>query len=242
MIKSYTLRLATILAVLMVLFSTRGQAQRFRSEGDSLRYRVDSQPDSFRHGFFYAGQFNSTFHVQFDGDVTYIYQQAAALTGFQVAWVINHKLSIGAKFDILSTEVKVNKYINTYDTLNQGTPSARAIPVHPVSLSGLLNIGYIFRSDKKISIEPDLGVGWTYLSFNDPKTGWIDTTEAKITNFKRSYFMVNPSLSMIWNATKYFRLGATVGVQGVFGEDYLRLKTYRVRGVYAGIFLRFGTF
>jgi hypothetical protein len=106
----------------------------------------------------------------------------------------------------------------------------------------MFNIGYIFRSDKKISIEPDLGIGWSYVSFSDPKTGWIDTTEAKITNFKRSYVIVNPSLSMIWNATRYFRIGATVGVQGVFGEDYLRLKTYRIRGLYGGLFLRFGTF
>jgi len=194
-----------------------------------------------RHGFFNAGKFNSTFHVQFDGDVTYLYQQFAALTGFQVAWVVNHKLSIGAKFDILTTEVKINKYINTLDTIYNGN-NAVANYIHPLSMSGMINIGYIFRSDKKISIEPDLGVGWTYMSFTDPKAGWIDTTEAKTVNFISNYLIVNPSLSVIWNTTKYFRIGAVVGAQGVFGTDYLRLKTYRLRGVYAGIFLRFGTF
>ena len=240
--KNGLLRLILILPAFVLLFTSQGYAQRYKTDYDSLKAIVNSQPDSMRHGFFHAARFNSTFHVQFDGDVTYLFQQPAALTGFQVAWVINHKLSIGAKFDILTTEVRVNKYINSYDTLNGGTSNAVAIPVHPLSLSGMLNIGYIFRSDKKISIEPDLGLGWSHLSFTDPKIGWIDTSEAKVTNFKRSYFIINPSVSMIWNATKYFRLGATVGVQGVFGSDYLRLKTYRIRGVYAGLFLRFGTF
>jgi len=240
--KNDLLRLILILPIFLLLVPSNGHAQRYRTDYDSLKAIINSQPDSMRHGFFHAGKFNSTFHVQFDGDITYLFQQPAALTGFQVAWVINHKLSIGAKFDILTTQVKINKYINSYDSLNTGTPNAVAIPVHPLSLSGMLNIGYIFRSDKKISIEPDLGLGWTRLSFTDPKVGWIDPTETKFVDFQQSYFIINPSLSMVWNATKYFRLGATAGVQGVFGDNYLRLKTYRIRGLYAGLFLRFGTF
>jgi long-subunit fatty acid transport protein len=173
--------------------------------------------------------------------VTYLYQQFAALTGFQVAWVVNHKLSFGAKFDILTSPVKINKYINSLDTIYSATPPTPN-PIHPLSMSAMINIGYIFRSDKKISIEPDLGVGWTYMSFSDPKIGWIDTTEAKRTQFISNYLIVNPSLSVIWNTTKYFRIGVVAGAQGVFGTDYLRLKTYRIRSLYGGLFLRFGTF
>ena len=235
------LRLHFISLLFILLAPSLSEAQRVRTPQDSLQSMVDSRPDSTRHGFFNAGRFNSTFHVQFDGDVTYLYQQFVALTGFQVAWVVNHKLSIGAKFDILTTEVKINKYINSYDSSYATTPPT-ATPVHPLSMSGMINIGYIFRADKKISIEPDLGLGWTYMSFTDPKAGWIDTTEAKRVNFIQNYFIVNPSLSVIWNTTRYFRIGATAGVQGVFGSDYLRLKTYRIRGLYAGLFLRFGTF
>lgn len=235
------LRLIFILSFFVVLSHTSAQAQRFKTAEDSLQYLVDSQPDSMRHGFFNAGKFNSTFHVQFDGDATYLFQKVAVLTGFQVAWVVNHKLSFGAKFDILTSPVKVNKYINSLDSSYSTTPPTPT-PIHPLSMSAMVTVGYIFRSDKKISIEPELGLGWTYLSFTDPKVGWIDTTEAKRINFSQSYFIFNPSLSVIWNTTKYFRIGAVVGAQGVFGADYLRLKTYRIRSVYAGIFLRFGTF
>jgi hypothetical protein len=233
----YYLRLALILFFFIQLAPYEGRAQRYISDYDSLKAVLAAHPDSTRHGFFHAVKFNSTFHVQFDGEVTYLYQQVAAMTGFQVAWVVNHKLSIGAKFDILTTEVKINKYINSYDSIGT-TPN----PIHPLSMAGMVTIGYIFRSDKKISIEPDLGLGWTYMSFTDPKVGWIDQTEPKIVNFISNYFIINPSLSVIWNTTKYFRIGAEAGVQGVFGTDYLRLKTYRLRGVYGGIFLRFGTF
>jgi hypothetical protein len=235
------MRFTLFVFLLALLTPSSLHAQRFKTQRDSLQYLVDSQPDSTRHGFFNAGKFNSTFHVQFEGDITYLYHQYAALTGFQVAWVVNHRLSIGAKFDILSTEVVINKYINTLDSLYTTNP-ATYHPIHPLSMSGMINIGYIFRADKKIAIEPDLGIGWTYMSFTDPKDGWIDTTEAKRVNFIQNYLIVNPSLSVIWNTTKYFRIGAVVGAQGVFGEDYLRLKTYRLRSVYAGIFLRFGTF
>lgn len=234
------LRLFLLFSLFAFLASVQSQAQRrVKTPQDSLQAIVDSQPDSTRHGFFNAGKFNSTFHVQFDGDVTYLYRQFAAITGFQVAWVVNHKLSFGAKFDILTSPVKINKFINSVDTLDDRvTPN----PVHPLSMAAMVTVGYIFRADKKISIEPNLGVGWTSLSFTDPKIGWIDSTEAKREHFTSNYLIVNPSLSVIWNSTKYFRIGAVVGAQGVFGSDYLRVKTYRIRSLYAGLFLRFGTF
>ena len=234
------LRLLAVLAFFIIMAPSQSQAQKVKTtEQDSLQSMVNSMPDSTRHGFFNAGKFNSTFHVQFEGDVTYLYGHFAALTGFQVAWVVNHKLSFGVKFDILTSPVKINKYINSYDTLDDRvTPN----PVHPLSMSATVNVGYILRAGKKISIEPNLGVGWTRLSFTDPKIGWIDTTESKSVNYASNYLIVNPSVSVIWNTTKYFRIGAVVGAQGVFGSDYLRVKTYRIRSVYVGLFLRFGTF
>ena len=230
-------RLVFILAFLLQLASSESMAQRYATEPDSLRALVASQPDSTRHGFFHAGKFSSTFHVQFDGDVMYIYKQAVAMTGFQIAWVVNHKLSIGAKYDILTTQYNINSYINSYNAIGT-TPNL----IHPLSMSGMITVGYILRSDKKISIEPNVGLGWSYLSFTDPKAGWIDQTEPKQVNFNSNYFIINPSLSVIWNATKYFRIGAVAGVQTALGSDYLKVKTYRTRGLYGGIFIRFGTF
>jgi hypothetical protein len=167
-----------------------------------------------------------------------MFQQYGALTGFQVAWVINHRLSFGVKYDILASPIRINKYVNSYDTINNTT----AIPIHPINMSAMITVGYIFRADKKISIEPSVNVGWAYLSFSDPKIGWIDTTEAKYTQYTANYFIFNPSLSVIWNATRYWRIGAEVGAKAVFGKDYLRVKSYRIGGLYAGIFMRFGTF
>ena len=224
----------------MVLISGSVSAQRVKPKtpADSIQARVDATPDSTRHGFFHAGKFHSSFHVQFEGDATYIFRQVGAMTGFQVAWVINHKLSFGAKFSIVTSNVKINKYVNSYDTIKPVT----AIPIRPVNMNAMFTVGYIFNSAKKVSFEPALGVGWAYIHFTDPKVGWIDQTEPKSEHVTYNYFAINPSVSMIWNATKFFRVGAVVGANGVFGPNYIRLKSYRVGGLYAGVFLRFGTF
>jgi hypothetical protein len=234
--KFYPALLVTLLS--LFLAPSHVQAQRARSSEDSLQYIVDSRPDSTRHGFFSAGRFNSTFHVQFDGDVTYMFGQYAALTGFQVAWVLNHKLSFGVKYDILSSPLSINKYVNSNDYNAEGV----AIPIHPVIMSATITFGYILRASKKISIEPTMNVGWAYISFSDPKSGWIDTTEAKTTSYIANYLVINPTISFIWNTTRYFRIGIELGAKGVIGKDYLRVKSYRVGGVYGGLFLRFGTF
>ncbi len=234
-------RLLLLIFIVTALVSQTACAQRVRkplSPEDSIQRVVDATPDSTRHGFFHAVRFNSSFHVQFEGDATYIFGKTAAVTGFQVAWVVNHKLSFGAKFNILSSNnVSLNKYVNSYESVGN-----TAIPIHPINMSGMLAVGYIFRSAKKLSFEPSLGVGWAYIHFVDPKTGWIDQTEPKMEHVTFNYVSVNPSVSMIWNATKVFRIGIVAGANGIFGSDYLRLKSYRVGGVYGGLFLRFGTF
>lgn len=211
------------------------------SPTDSLQRLVDSQPDTLRHGFFNADKFHSSFHVQFEGDAAFVFSKTSAITGIEVAWVVNHRLSLGARFDILTSSVKINKYINSNDTIRTQTPYTPNI-IKPANMSAMIVVGYIIRSGKKVSVEPSLGVGWTSVTFTDPKVGWIDSAEEKFVDATFNYAIVNPSVSVIWNATKYFRVGAVVGARVVFGTDYLRLKSYRVGGVYAGLFFRFGTF
>ena len=109
-------------------------------------------------------------------------------------------------------------------------------------MSALLNVGYIVRAGKKFAIEPAVGLGWTQVTFFDPKLGWFDPAQAKTENFTANYFVLNPSVSFIWNTTRNVRLGAILGAKGVLGTDYLRLKSYRVGGAYVGFFIRFGTF
>ena len=211
------------------------------SPTDSLQRLVDREPDSTRHGFFHAGKFHSSFHVQFEGDAAYVLSKTSAITGIEVAWVVNHKLSFGVRFDILTSSVKINKFINSYDTIRSTTPYTPNL-IKPTSMSAMVEVGYILRSGKKVSIEPSIGVGWSSLTFTDPKVGWIDSVEEKYVSTTFNYLIIHPSVSIIWNATKNFRVGVVVGARGVFGTDYLRLKSYRVGGVYAGLFLRFGTF
>lgn len=230
-----------ILVLVLSLVPHRCQAQRYFTVYDSLKGQIASQPDTTRHGFFHATRFNSTFHMQAGGDLTYIYKHAAMLTGFEGAWVVNHKLSLGAKFDIVTSRVAINRYINSVDTISSGT-RATPNPIYPTSTACMVTVGYVFRWDRKISVEANLGLGWSHISFSDPRTGWIDTTETKYTQFSANNFIINPAVNVIWNSTKYFRVGATVGAQGVFGKNYLELETYRIRGVYAGLFVRFGTF
>lgn len=231
-----------VLLFILISGGVSAQRARYTSPEDSVRKvtqaAVDNTPDSTRHGFFHAGRFHSSFHVQFEGDVVYLFRRFGASTGFQVAWVVNHKLSFGAKFNILtSNNITVNKYVNSNDMI--GTV---ANPIRPLLMSGMVTVGYIINSGKKLSFEPSIGLGWAYIHFTDPQAGWIDQTEAKKTDVTFNYFAINPSISMIWNATKVFRPGIVVGANGVFGSDYLRLKSYRAGGLYAGVFLRFGTF
>jgi hypothetical protein len=207
------------------------------SPEDSLQRLVNNQPDSLRHGFFHAGKFHSSFHAQFEGDFALVFSKKAAIAGIQLAWVVNHKLSFGLHYDILSSPLSINKLINSYDSVG-----GKANTINVTNMSATVTVGYILRSSKKVSIEPMLGVGWTEVLFTDPRAGWIDKTEDKFINGEFHYVMVNPSLNVIWNATKYFRVGAVVGARVVLGPDYIRMKSYRVGGVYAGIFLRFGTF
>jgi hypothetical protein len=213
-----------------------------RSATDSLQRLVDRQPDSTRHGFFHATKFNSTFHLQVEGDVSNSFSSLSGLFGVGGTWVVNHKIAIGGRFDILTAApvqsgVYINKYIHSYDSVG-GTSNT----ITPSHMSAMVTVGYIFLSHKKISIEPVLGLGWANANFSDPKAGWIDKNESKSEWVNINYAIINPALNIIWNASKYYRLGFTVGARGIIGSEYLRLKSYRVGGAYVGVVMRFGTF
>lgn len=230
------------LGALAVLLSVSAPLSAQRTQADStaraIQHQVDSQPDSTRNGFFHASRFHSSFHVQFEGEAAYMFREVGAVTGFQVAWVINHKISIGAAFSILtSNNVTVNRYVNSNTAIGL-TPNN----ITPTVMSAGLTGGYIFRSGKKLSFEPQLGLGWAYVHFADPRAGWVDPAANKSESFTGHYACINPSVSMIWNATKVFRPGIVIGGNAVLGKDYLSVKAYNVGSVYGGVFLRFGTF
>lgn len=194
-----------------------------------------AEPDTSRHGFFNAKKFHSSAYFQAEGSFYYVLSKPAMLTSFGVTWTMNHKLTIGAKYSILTTKPSVSKYILI--------AQPDTFPVYPSQMSALLTVGYIIRSDKKFSIHPELGLGWANMKFEDyTGTQTSPAINQKSNSLNLNYFVFNPSVSLLWNATKYFRIGAVVGARGNFGSDYLRLKSYRTGGLYAGLFLRIGTF
>ena len=192
-----------------------------------------AEPDTTRHGFFSAKKFHSSGYFQGEGSFYYMLSKPAMLTSFGVTWTINHKLTIGAKYSILTTKPTVAKFILV-------NPPDTAIPAS--QMSAVLVVGYIIRADKKFSIHPELGLGWANLKFEDYTKTQTTLLNEKTDSRTFNYFLFNPSVSVLWNATKYFRIGAVVGARGVFGENYYRLKSYRAGGLYTGLFIRIGTF
>lgn len=192
-----------------------------------------AEPDTSRHGFFSAKKFHSSAYFEAEGSFYYMLSKPAMLTSFGVTWTMNHKLTIGAKYSILTTKPTVAKFILVQ-------PPDTAIPAS--QMSAVLSVGYIFRADKKFSIHPEIGLGWANLKFDDitktQTTLLLEKTDARTFN----YFLFNPSVTFMWNATKYFRVGGVVGARGIFGENYYRLKSYRAGGLYAGLIFRIGTF
>lgn len=188
-----------------------------------------SQQDSVQKPFFYAKKFHSAFFVQFEGQGAYVFNKVSLISGVSVNWVINYNYYIGLRYTILSTPVNVIKLLPIID--KRGKVGAN-------HQSASFNFGYIAFAKKRFSLNPEVSVGWADCKFTQPADG-LGNPEV---NKRFNYGIVIPSINAIWNAHKNFRLGAGVGARAVFGDDYYRLKTYRVGGVFGGLFIRVGTF
>lgn len=189
-----------------------------------------SQQDSVQKPFFYAKKFHSACFVQFEGQGAYVFNKVSMISGIGVNWVINYKYYIGVRYNILSTPVNILKLLPHIDTANRTYVSHQ---------SASLNFGYIGFAKKRFSVNPEISVGWANAKFSQPADVPLKTPKV---DKNINYAIVIPSLNAIWNAHKNIRVGAGLGVRAVFGENYYRLKSYRVGGVFGGVFLRVGTF
>jgi len=183
-----------------------------------------AQTDSLQTDTLKRKPLHHAFFIQPEGYGAYVFDRASMISGAGINWLINHKIYIGVRYNILSTPVNVVKLLPLID--KSGNVGAS-------SQSASLNIGYIAYWNKRFSFNPEISVGWADAKFTDPSVN-----QRKVLN----YAIVIPSLNGVWNAHKNFRVGASIGARAVFGENYYRIKSYRVGGIFGGIFLRVGKF
>lgn len=164
------------------------------------------------------------FFFQPEGQFAFIFSKPSMIFGIGVNWLINGKIYIGARYNHVSTPVNIVKLLPLID--KSGNVGAK-------SQSSSIYIGYIAWSQKRFSFNPELSIGWADCRFFDPS----------VNQDKRfNYAIVIPSINGVWNAHKAVKVGVGINARAVFGENYYRVKSYRVGGVGAGVFLRVGKF
>lgn len=161
-----------------------------------------------------------SFFIQADGSFYSMLGKPAAFTEFNINWLINKKYYIGAKCQLLSSKIDIQKKLY-YETA----------AVYPSHVCALLNLGIIFFQQKKFSLNPELSLGWANLKFH--------SSTAKVTN---NYGCGVLAINGVWNAHKNIRIGIGVGGKVVIGQRYEGLKAYEMSGGFGHIFIRVGKF
>jgi hypothetical protein len=169
----------------------------------------------------------ANFFVQFEGEGAYIFKQAAMISGASINLLLNKKFYVGAKYSIASTPIRTAVY-NFDETIDPLNPNSRVY-----YQSATINFGYILFHDKKISFNPELGLGWGEIRKPADSNGGI---------VKLNHGVALPSLNALWNAHKNFRLGVTAGGRIAYGQNFQLLQSFHASGFYGGVFFRIGRF
>ncbi len=177
--------------------------------------------DSFQRVEKVKKPFHSAGFFQADGSFYSILGKPAAFTEFNLNWLINHKIYVGAKCQLLSTSLDISKYL--YDDT-----TGKVTPTH---IAALMNFGVIFFHEKKFSLNPELSLGWGNLNFDK-------NHKSQKLNYGVGVF----SLNGVWNAHKNVRIGLGVGGKAVMGQNFEGLKSYKLSGAFGHVFIRVGTF
>jgi hypothetical protein len=172
--------------------------------------------------FFKSKKFESTAYVQAGVAATQMFNMAAATSHFSLHWVINKKFVVGAHYHLLSSRNDIKKLTYPESTQN----------IYAIHHFAGLSFGYIFFSDKKFSLQPEIAAGWANIKYTQ-----FDTIITK-----RNYGGIIPAVYGTWNATKILRIGIGVNYRLIVGERFKDLTIGNLSGIGGLVFLRLGRF
>lgn len=188
-----------------------------------VQAQVMKEDTTTNEPFFKAAKFNSKGYVGFEMQPTQILKtKAAMVVGFNLNWVVNHKLVVSARYHTLSSRTNIRPIIAP------NTDGSTWLIHHFAGLG----FGYIFFHDKKFSLEPELAAGWCSAKYV------VSSTENK----RNDYGALIPAVYGIYNAHKNFRVGAGINYRAVFGKNFMNLTPMHLSGVAGVVFMRVGTF
>lgn len=187
----------------------------------SLQAQVMVEDTSTNKPFFSAQKFDSKCYVGIEATATQILKKKAGMNlGLSLNWVINHKYVVSAKYHVLTTPVNIKSIV---------APSRTDSVLLQHHFAGL-GFSYILFADKKFSFQPELTVGWAVAKYTIGKT------------YRKDFGVIIPAAYGVYNASKYFRLGAGLNYRITAGGALNGLKDADLSGMGGVIFIRVGTF
>jgi hypothetical protein len=163
----------------------------------------------------------STKYSRFNG-------QDAIITGAYGGWMINHKLLIGAGGYALVTNH------NGY-----GTNEAQVQNKFRMAYTGLVT-EYTFLEKKRIHASANVLIGaGAVVNGYIPSGGNIQDLES---NDESGFLVVEPTLSIETDITKWFRVGVGAGYRLIESSEMTGITDKQLSGATANVTLKFGIF
>lgn len=208
------------LLFLLMMTSVCGSAfAQTKTDSTKKREPVMTIDTAKRNGFFHAKKFESGAYF---GTAMYVGQllktKAGMHLGFELVWVVNHSITVGAQYLSLTTRPNISPYLNRLDTLRLSHQMVGG------------SVGYIAFARKRFSLHPEVAGGWSVTRYN---------LHGKLYD-NGGYVM--PSVKGLFNAHKFFRIGAGLQYMAVFGANVKGFQRNTLSGFGGQIFLRVGTF
>lgn len=185
--------------------------------------QVITEDTTTNQPFFAAKRFDSKCYVGFEGTATQILKNKAGMNlGLSLNWVVNHKFVVSAKYHGLTSPLNVRSRV-----LPEGATDTLNLTNHFAGLA----FSYIVFDKKKVSLQPELAVGWAMAKFNyQSKT------------YRKDYAAIIPAIYGVFNVSKYFRCGLGINYRLALGGKFNGIKDADLSGVGGVIFIRVGTF